>query len=176
MSFSQAKGTAPTHRGLLYNLFSYVMVHKPRASHILKDDSDQNQTTMTAVGPLQSFCDLGTKLCNKIMNMTQTCSDSDWDTALEGNRLHKVQVTVTGEKTRSREVKWLHQGHRVSQSEDGWIENHHVSHKFQALVFSTETSIWHHFHQQTFNCLLNNTQKQTATKLGFLTQRIQSWW
>lgn len=73
MSVSQAKGTASTHCGLLYNLFSYAMAHKPSASYILKDDSDQNQTTATAVGPLQSFCDLGTKLHNKIMNMTQTC-------------------------------------------------------------------------------------------------------
>lgn len=111
MSVSQAKGTASTHCGLLYNLFSYTMVHKPSASFILEDDSVQNQTTATAVGPLQSFCDLGTKLCNKIMNMTQTCKIKDWDTALEGNRLHKVQVTVTGEKTRSREVRRLHQGH-----------------------------------------------------------------
>ena len=73
------KGTAPTHCGLLQNLFSYTMVHKPSASYILKDDSYQNLMMATAVGPLVTwgFCDLGTKLYNKIMNTTQTCKIKD---------------------------------------------------------------------------------------------------
>ena len=87
VSFSQAKGTASTHCGLLYNLFSYTMVHKSSASYILKDDSYQNLIIAPAVGPLVTwgFCDLGTKLYNKIMNTTQTCKIKDWDTTPEGN-------------------------------------------------------------------------------------------
>lgn len=93
MSLSHAKGTASTHCGLVYNqlsqqerqiVFSYPVLYKTGASYVPMDDSAQNQMMTIAVGPLQCFCDLGTKLCNKIiMNMTRTLKIRERDTKLE---------------------------------------------------------------------------------------------
>lgn len=76
---------------------------------------------------------------------------------------------LTDEKTRFRETL-------VPRPKSAKTEKQHVSHEFQASVFSTETPVWHYSHQPPYTCLLNNSQRQITTKPCFLTQRIPNCW